>query len=95
MFGAAEETGRLALSLYTDKKLAFELVMAVVFSVPVLPALSDLSERWSSRCSDSFSSVFLETILTIGRLTVLAIMTYFTTISLAAGVYNPFIYYRF
>lgn len=95
MFGMAEETGRLALSLYTDKKLTFELFMAITFAIPILPALKNLRDRWSRRCSDSITSVFLEITLAIGRLTVLATLTYFTAISLAAGVYNPFIYYRF
>lgn len=95
MFGAAEQAGRLSLSLYTDKKLAFELAMAIIFAAPVLPGLRKLPGPWIGRCRGRLSAVSLEIALAIGRLTVLAVLTYFTAISLAAGVYNPFIYYRF
>ncbi|KJR96998.1 MAG: alginate O-acetyltransferase [Desulfobulbaceae bacterium BRH_c16a] len=94
MFGAAEETGRLSLSMYTNQKLIFELTMAVIFAVPVLPALRKLHDRLIGRCSTS-TAFSLEAFLAIGRLSVLAVLSYFSAISLAAGVYNPFIYFRF
>jgi alginate O-acetyltransferase complex protein AlgI len=95
MFGTAEQTSRLSLSLYTDTKLACELIMALIFSAPVLPALKKLQDRWAGCCRTKLTVVSFETSLAIGRLAVLALLTYFTVISLAAGVYNPFIYYRF
>jgi alginate O-acetyltransferase complex protein AlgI len=95
MFKFVEETGQQSLSFYVDKKLTCELSIAILFSAPILPFLRTL-QQWGIRCCKTrFTSFSLETSFALGRLSVLAILTYFTVISLAAGVYNPFIYYRF
>ena len=95
MMGAGEQVSRLTLSLYTDRKLVCELILAIFFAAPVLPALRTMQEQWLRKYRASETAFPLETCLVVGRLTVLVILIYFTVISLAAGVYNPFIYYRF
>jgi len=95
MFKLVEGTSQLSLSFYADKKLTWELLMAILFSAPILPFLRMMQQRGIRCCKTRFASLSLASSFAIVRLSVLTILTYFTVISLAAGVYNPFIYYRF
>lgn len=95
MFMLGEGAGRLSPSLYTDKKLICELIAAIIFAAPVIPWLRIFIDRCINSCKESRWEPALAAIIAITRLSVLIILTYLTIISLAAGVYNPFIYYRF
>ncbi len=83
------------IDFYLDKKLIWELTAAVIFSTPVVAVLKKqyLRCRISSagQIMAAFYKVFFESI----RLCTIVILAYFAVISLAADVYNPFIYFRF
>ncbi len=84
------ETGGNQLTLYVDSKLILELVMATLCSFPLYRKFNDLRT-----CTGDMAILPLQSILSIGELILILALTYFTVISLAAGVYNPFIYFRF
>ncbi|WP_457575170.1 MBOAT family O-acyltransferase [Desulfomarina sp.] len=91
MFFPFSETRGNHLSLYMDSKLIFELFMATLCSFPFYQKFNLLRT-----CTKTDSATIqLQSILSIGELIFLFTLTYFTIISLAAGVYNPFIYFRF
>lgn len=94
MLTVHEPTRLQSFFLYVDKKTICELSAAILFSLPVIPALRDVLRRKFESGVGS-QTVFYELFTGTCRLGVLSILTYFTTISLAAGVYNPFIYFRF
>ncbi len=77
-----------------NNKECFELLVAVVFAFPILPWLSAIFEKRKK----SLQGRFVEVLAASGefvRFSTLLILCYFSIISLAAGVYNPFIYFRF
>jgi len=94
MFGVAGGGGSQLFSLYMDNKLSWELAVAVILSIPLSPTISRFKERFIGP-EPSKRNVGFELVYETGRLVLLILMTYFTVISLAAGVYNPFIYFRF
>ncbi len=94
MFGIADASHLPLLSLYVDKKTFLELAAAVIFSAPIVPVLGKLGQR-AITASLGIRLVCFELIFGVSRLALLVTITYFTVISLAAGVYNPFIYFRF
>jgi len=94
MFGLGDSSHLPLLSLYVDKKTIFELTAAFIFSAPIMPALVKLRRRIITP-DLGIQTVYFEFIYGVSRLVVLATITYFSIISLAAGVYNPFIYFRF
>lgn len=95
MFFLLPGSERELLTLFFDTKLAVELTAAILFSLPVLPWLIRLRQDIEKRLAGSSQrAYFAITTETIG-LVILIYLTYLTTISLAAGVYNPFIYFRF
>lgn len=91
MFHPFAKTGANQLSLYMDSKLIFELVMATLCSLPLYQKFNHLR----TTTGPGAASVQLQSILSMGELIFILALTYFTVISLAAGVYNPFIYFRF
>ncbi len=94
MFGMGEVIRHHALSIYLDSKLFFELSIALLLSIPIFPAIDRFCTQ--NLHSQTMKKVLsLEYLFTIGQLILISSLTYFTVISLAAGVYNPFIYFRF
>ncbi len=83
-----------SLSLYLDAKARFELFMAIVLTLPVYPYLLRLKQRLLQRWGGTIS-LALNTSVHLTQLIFFAALSYFAVISLAAGVYNPFIYFRF
>lgn len=94
MFGLGDSSHLPLLSLYVDKKTIFELTAAIIFSAPIVLALDKL-RRHIITAGRGMQTVCFELIYEVSRLSLLATVTYFSIISLAAGVYNPFIYFRF
>ncbi|MEE4165141.1 MAG: MBOAT family protein [Desulfocapsaceae bacterium] len=83
-----------SLSPYLDAKARFELFMAIVLTLPVYPYLLRLKQRLLQRWGGTIS-LALNTSVHLTQLIFFAALSYFAVISLAAGVYNPFIYFRF
>ncbi len=82
------------LSLYLDSKARFEISMALLLALPLYPCLRRLKQtllqRWSGAIKLAVSAS-----VHLAQLLFFAAISYFAVISLAAGVYNPFIYFRF
>ena len=94
MLGVGKTIGHYSLSLYLDSKLSFELSMALLFSIPLLPSIECFWQR-DFRNRTAKNIMLLNSAFETGQLLFITLLTYFTVISLAAGVYNPFIYFRF
>jgi alginate O-acetyltransferase complex protein AlgI len=94
MFGLAD-AGQPALLLpaLVDRKVTFEIGLAILLAGPIFPVLRLLHQKIYN--SMHGTRIAYAGFVGLIRLSVLVILTYFTVISLAAGVYNPFIYFRF
>jgi alginate O-acetyltransferase complex protein AlgI len=95
MAGAAPVSGvGQSLGMYVDRELVIALVAGIVFSTPLVPSLARARERLVSALSEGLAAAVE---ITLCSVTVLAdLMIVLTTASyLAAGTYNPFIYFRF
>lgn len=95
MFGVGGESPSAnPVSFYINSKSKFELCIGILIALPLYPVLRDLRNKVLGMTTGTgqfvfeFSFQFLQLSITIG-------LVYFTCISLAAGVYNPFIYFRF
>ncbi|PID41065.1 MAG: membrane-bound O-acyltransferase family protein [Proteobacteria bacterium] len=91
MFGSQSDQVA-AIPELLNKKEQFELCCGLFFSLPVLSWLRE------KRIKERISTRYFHAVDAAGNLCKLAVMVlllYFSVISLAAGVYNPFIYFRF
>lgn len=88
--GAAGMHPYVAITL--DAEFYLTLTMALVLSCPVFPALS----RYLQRLDEEFHGRHaLAIVVPAGKLFVLSFLLLFSTMNLATGAYNPFIYFRF
>ncbi len=81
-------------SLYLNAKLVAAFTVAVIGATPLLPALS----RWCENCLQrlhNYWKLAAEVLLTGGRVMALALLLVLCAMQMAAGTYNPFIYFRF
>ena len=86
--------GRYPAAMYLDRKTVVELALAACLALPLFPFLrrrgreiiDGLGGPWQHGAAAGAEA---------GRLALLGTLVYCTWISLAAGVYNPFIYFRF
>ena len=85
---------RLPLAFYVDGKLALELLLAFAFSFPLAALFAKTAWSRAVPSSPILSGMALMTGQMV-RLAFLAVILYFSLLYLAAGVYNPFIYFRF
>ncbi len=95
MFSMNNLENKQLISFYLDKKLIWELTVAVILSTPVVPMVKKQYFRYTSGLSGQIAVLFGKTCFESVRLCTLCILAYFSVISLAADVYNPFIYFRF
>ena len=92
MAGSSRGAGDLYfVGLYLNRELALTLCLGVLFSLPVLPWLAG-KYRELSQDAGSTLVVFGGQLV---RLSVLGLLFAACAVSLAAGTYNPFIYFRF
>jgi alginate O-acetyltransferase complex protein AlgI len=82
------------LSLYADHKARFEIFMALILALPIYPHILRLKQILLGRTSGGAGFAMSATVHLCQLLFFISI-SYFAVISLAAGVYNPFIYFRF
>ncbi|MDD3814843.1 MAG: MBOAT family protein [Desulfocapsaceae bacterium] len=85
--------GHSSLAQFLDKKAQLELVIALLFSLPIMPLLGRWRDTLIAR-SGRFQ-VCVDGVVQLTQLAVLAALFYFAIISIAAGVYSPFIYLKF
>ena len=86
--------GRYPVAMYLDRKTLVELALAACLSLPLFP----LVRRRGREIIDGFGRPWQHIVAAgaeAGRIALLGTLVYCTWISLAAGVYNPFIYFRF
>ena len=86
--------GRYPVAMYLDRKILVELALAACLSLPLFP----LVRRRGREIIDGFGRPWQHIVAAgaeAGRIALLGTLVYCTWISLAAGVYNPFIYFRF
>ena len=79
---------------YLNAKNQFELVMALVIALPVYPLVQNLWGRLLVKLKGR-SMQMCEALSCFAGFCLISALGYFSIISLAAGVYNPFIYFRF
>jgi len=95
MFGmTGKEIAAQTVFSYLDSKALFEICMAILIAMPIYPAICKGRHKIMNRITGSGQYV-VNLSFHISQLAVTIALVYFTCISLAAGVYNPFIYYRF
>ncbi len=82
------------LSLYVDTQLIIVLVVSAVAATPVLPYLARLWRRQRNTLGVSVRRHF-DTLATAGKVTALMIVFLLSLSWMAAGTYNPFLYFRF
>ncbi len=81
------------IAVLLDYKIIFELFMAMLMSVPLFPLFVRIRDSLTQKTVPGGNAGLAGFYLVQFTLTVT--LTYFTVISLAAGAYNPFIYFRF
>ena len=86
--------GRYPVAMYLDRKTLVEIALAACLSLPLFPLL----RRRGREIIDGFGRPWRQSVVAgaeAGRIALLGMLVYCEWISLAAGVYNPFIYFRF
>ena len=95
MFGVKQGSMDLTiLSFYLDSKSQFEICVAALLSLPLYPVLLRFGQQVRQRSNNAAGRVAVISVHCVQLLFFMTI-SYFAIISLAAGVYNPFIYFRF
>ncbi len=93
MFFPIHSTQGLSVDSYLNSKILVELTFAALLSLPIYSALARIPTTLAS------GNLKLQTWYTVTasviQLSFFITLFYFTAISLAAGAYNPFIYFRF
>jgi len=95
MTGFAEGTGlEYHVSMYLNFEIALAIIFGIVASTPVLPRLSKIHTKLASNCKKRVATMVNAIFLSLGGLS-LAFVFLTSVIKLAAGTYNPFIYFQF
>jgi len=95
MFGVGGESPSAnPVSFYVNSKVICEIMIAILIAMPVYPAICKMRHKILERVTGA-GQCMLEVTFQLSKLSVTICLFYFTCISLAAGVYNPFIYFRF
>ncbi len=95
MFGIGGElTSTHSVSIYLNGKVLFEISIGVILAMPVYPALGNLRQKIFDKIPEPKQYIF-DLSVHVSQLSIIVGLAYFTCISLASGVYNPFIYFRF
>ncbi|MFW2365991.1 MAG: MBOAT family O-acyltransferase [Desulforhopalus sp.] len=81
-------------SIYLNSKVLLEISLGILFAMPVYPALGNLRRKISDKIPETGQYIF-DLSVHMSQLSITIGLVYFTCISLASGVYNPFIYFRF
>ena len=94
MFGGSlGQSATFSLEKVIDTQIVFVMILAVTLALPLYPVLQRLQKYLVS--TPIRMQIWFVTGSYLLQLWILGALTYFTVISLAAEVYNPFIYYRF
>ena len=95
MFGFARGDGILYhINMYFDMELKLTLIVAVIGSAPLFPFISRLKKTIVERAEDRLST-YIDGVFEVSGLMVISLVLLVSAMYLAAGAYNPFIYFRF
>jgi len=95
MFGFASGSGvKYNLAMFLTSKLTLEICLGIILSIPVYPLIKRMEVSVLEICSAKLSTTLHAAFNLVG-LVLLIVFTYASIITLAASVYNPFIYFRF
>ncbi len=95
MFGlGGESQSANPVSFYINSKAQLEICLAIIIAMPIYPAICNLRHKIVDKITGAGSFAF-DLVFQFSHLTITISLFYFTCISLAAGAYNPFIYFRF
>jgi len=95
MIGLAGEAGSTQFAAsYLNSKVLTEMSVGVILAIPVYPALGELRQNILDKLAGP-RKYFFNLSVHVSKLSITIGLVYFTCISLASGVYNPFIYFRF
>ncbi len=81
-------------ALYMDGKAYLEIAVAIILAFPVYPYILRLRQFILQRNS-TVANLITSISVHLAQLLFFMTISYFAVISLAAGAYNPFIYFRF
>ncbi len=91
---AGAEDTRMTVSMMLASKAQIEIICALLLSMPLYPLMIKGYRGWSANLQRR-GAVIVESAVYTGHFVTIVLLSYLTIISLAAGVYNPFIYFRF
>ncbi len=91
--GSLGHSEAFSLAKVIDPQIIFVMILAVTLALPLYPVLQRLQKYLVS--TPIRMQIWFVTGSYLLQIWILGALTYFTVISLAAEVYNPFIYYRF
>jgi len=95
MFGFAQADGILYhINMYFDLEIKLTLIVAMIGSVPVFLFISRLKETILKRTSDGLST-YIDGVFEVSKTAAISLILLVSVMYLAAGAYNPFIYFRF
>lgn len=95
MFGMGSDSFTASqVSLLLTSKSLTEISAGIVFALPVYPALCTIRKKILAGTNNTGQFAF-DLVFQCSHMAIALGLFYFSCISLAAGVYNPFIYFRF
>ncbi len=95
MFGLAQGDGIIHhTGLYLDNEIILTMIAGTIFSIPVLPWVQ---KQWGTLSTTDMKNIFCrpESVSAVTSMLTLVLIFLASVMSLAAGAYNPFIYFRF
>jgi alginate O-acetyltransferase complex protein AlgI len=95
MFGFAEGDGIIQhTGLYWDNEIILTMIAGTIFSTPVFPWVQ---KQWGTLSTTDTKNIFCrpESVSAATSMLTLVLIFLASVMSLAAGAYNPFIYFRF
>ena len=95
MTGFAQGTGlEYHFSLYLNHETALAILFGIIASTPILPRLLMLHKQLASNCKKRVAAMINVIFSAISGIS-LAFLFFASAMKLAAGTYNPFIYFQF
>ena len=89
-----EAPSAIPVSFYLTSKAQFEIFIAILIAMPIYPAICRIRRKIVDKSTGTGGGLF-DFAFQFSHLVLTFSLFYLASISLAAGSYNPFIYFRF